>query len=132
MLSDLRAHFITRLFCFIFGLYLLNIGVDAPDLYEESVPEDLSFNDQESLVEIFIEKILGFEDAIKEYDDNDTKNSKNPNKRVNIDQFIFPALTINFHNQNVGANEPFKSFLAQKIKNIYLDTFSPPPEFLLV
>lgn len=59
------------------GLYLLNISVDAPDLNPENIPEDLSINDQESIVEIVVEKILGFGDVIKEYDDNDTEDHNN-------------------------------------------------------
>lgn len=55
------------------GLHLLNISVDSADPEPEHVPEDLSFNDQESIVEIVLEKILGYEDAIEEYDDHDTE-----------------------------------------------------------
>lgn len=55
------------------GLYLLNISVDTADLKPKHIPEDLSFNDQESIIEIVLEKVLGYEDAIKEYDDNDTE-----------------------------------------------------------
>ena len=64
------------------GFYLLNISVDAPDLYPEYIPENLTFNDQESIIEIVVEKILGFEDAIKEYDDHDNEdhNTKTASK----------------------------------------------------
>jgi hypothetical protein len=61
------------------GLYLLNISVDPADLHSDLVPEDLSLNEQESIVEIFVEKILGFEDAFAEYDnhENEDHNKKN-------------------------------------------------------
>ena len=48
------------------GIYLLNISVDTKDPHPEYIPEDLSINDQESIVEIVVEKILGFENAIQE------------------------------------------------------------------
>ena len=54
------------------GLYLFNISIDTADPNPESIPEDLSFNDQESFAEIVLEEFLGFEDAFKEYDDHDT------------------------------------------------------------
>lgn len=58
------------------GLFLLNISVDTKDLNPEYIPEDLSINDQESIIEIVVEKVLGYEDAFKEYDDHDTEDHK--------------------------------------------------------
>jgi hypothetical protein len=63
------------------GLFLLNISVDTADPNPEYIPEDLSFNDQESIVEIIVEKFLGMENAIKEYDDHDTEEH---NKKTNV------------------------------------------------
>lgn len=63
------------------GFYLLNISVDTADPNPDHFPEDLSINDQESILEIVIEKVLGYEDAIKEYDDHDTEEH---NKKSNI------------------------------------------------
>ncbi len=66
------------------GLYLLNISVDSPDPNPESIPEDLSINDQESIIEIVLEKILGYEDAIEEYDDNDTEDHNKTNVKIDL------------------------------------------------
>lgn len=63
------------------GLYMLNISVDAVDSKPNNIPEDLSINDQESIIEIIVEQVLGYEDAIKEYDDND---SEDFNKKTNL------------------------------------------------
>lgn len=60
----------------LLGLYLLNISVDTEDPYPNYIAEDLTFNDQESIVELVLEQLLGFENAIKEYDDCDTQNNK--------------------------------------------------------
>ena len=62
-----------QIFWLFMSLYLLNISVDSPDYFSNSISEDLSFNDQESIVEIVVEQVLGYENAIKEYDDNDTE-----------------------------------------------------------
>lgn len=68
------------------GLYLLNISVDSPDPNPEHIPEDLSINDQESIIEVVVEKILGFEDAFEEYDDHD---SEDHHKKKPIEVVIF-------------------------------------------
>lgn len=59
------------------GFYLLNISVDTADPNPEYIAEDLTYNDQESIIEIIVEKILGYENAIKEYDDNDSDSHRN-------------------------------------------------------
>ena len=74
------------------GLYLLNISVDPSDPNPQHIPEDLSFNDQESIVEIIVEYVLGYEDAIKEYDDRDTEDH-NAKKNIRIDVLASPKPT---------------------------------------
>ena len=71
------------------ALYLLNISVDTVDSSPEDIPEDLNINDQESIVEIVVEKILGFENAIEEYDDHDTEehNKKSTSKVDLVNHF---------------------------------------------
>ncbi len=63
------------------GLFLLNMSVDMEDPNPEHIPEDLSINDQESIIEIIVEQVLGYEDAFKEYDDHDTEDH---NKKSNV------------------------------------------------
>ncbi|WP_068828817.1 hypothetical protein [Wenyingzhuangia fucanilytica] len=59
------------------GVHLLNICVDIPNTTTPiNINKDLSFNDQESIVEFFFEKVLGYEDTFEEYDDNDTEDNK--------------------------------------------------------
>lgn len=69
MFSRLRNSRFFRLSWLVMALYLLNISVDTVDPTAFYFPEDLTFNDQESIVEIVLESILGFEDAIAECDD---------------------------------------------------------------
>ena len=59
MLSQIRNSVFTKILWGLMGLYLLNISVDTADPNPEHIPEDLSINDQESIVEIVVEKILG-------------------------------------------------------------------------
>ncbi|WP_339878576.1 hypothetical protein [uncultured Algoriphagus sp.] len=55
------------------GLYLFNLSVDTSDPNPRHIPEDLSINDQESMVELVAEQILGMEDAFEEFDDTDSE-----------------------------------------------------------
>ncbi|MDG4715339.1 hypothetical protein [Winogradskyella marincola] len=84
MLSRIRNSVFTKILWGIIGLYLLNISIDPADPNPEHIPEDLTFNDQESIIEIVLEKVLGYEDAIKEYDDYDTEDH-NTKTNVKID-----------------------------------------------
>ena len=81
VLTQLRNSAFTRVLWGFMGLYLLNISVDSADPNPEHIPEDLSINDQESIIEIVFEKILGYEDAFEEYDDPDTEDH---NKKTNV------------------------------------------------
>ncbi len=49
----------------------LNGMIDPPDLYSDAVAEDLSYNEMESVLEVFVERVLQYEDFFKEYDDDD-------------------------------------------------------------
>lgn len=73
MFEKIRHSKIVAVFWGCMALYLLNISVDPADIQPDYIPEDLSFNDQESIIEIVVEKVFGFEDAFEEYDDPDTE-----------------------------------------------------------
>ncbi len=67
------------------ALYFFNISVDAPDQLPSHFPEDLSFNDQESIIELVVEKLLGFDNAIAECDDNDAEEHNNQGgEKINL------------------------------------------------
>ena len=109
------------------GLYLLNISVDTADPNPEHVPEDLSFNDQESIVEIVVEKVLGFEDAIKEYDDHDTEDH-NKKKNVKIDLLVHAIKADKIdHNQFFERKKLFSDYEARLTKG-FNELDSPPPK----
>lgn len=73
MIGQLRNSIVTKIIWGLMGLYFLNISVDAPDPFPEHISEDLTINDQESIIEIVLEKILGYENAVPEHDDNDVE-----------------------------------------------------------
>lgn len=84
MIYQLRNSVFTKVLWGLMALYLINISVDTPDPYPEHIAEDLSINDQESIIELIVEQILGFENAIKEVDDHDSE-EHNKTKITKID-----------------------------------------------
>ena len=57
------------------AIHMLNICVDMPDASPDSIPEDLSYNDQESILEMLLEQAFNIEDAIAEHDEADDNSS---------------------------------------------------------
>jgi hypothetical protein len=109
------------------GLYLLNISVDTADPNPEHMPEDLSINDQESIIEIVVEKVLGFEDAIEEYDDHDTEDH-NKKKNVQIDLLVHEIKTKKIdHNKFFERKKLFPYYEARLTKG-FNKIDSPPPK----
>lgn len=109
------------------GLYLLNISVDTADPNPEHIPEDLSLNDQESIVEIVVEKVLGFEDAIKEYDDHDTEDhNKKKNVKIDLLVHVIKANQIN-RSQFFDRKKLFPDHESRLTKGFY-EIDNPPPK----
>lgn len=127
MLRSIRNTSFTRFFWGLMGLYLLNISVDGPNHLPIELAEDLTINHQESILEIVVEKLLGFENAIVEYDDHDMED-KNKSGSNSIDTVVFfspyPELA-----QDIDAmmERGFINFSSQLSSGHYL-LFTPPPE----
>lgn len=58
-----------RILCCILALHLLNYSIDPQD--PEFVPEDISFNEIESIAELVAE-VFGLEAFFEDFDENDT------------------------------------------------------------
>jgi hypothetical protein len=93
------------------SIYLLNLSVDTSDALPNHFPEDLTINDQESIIEIIVEQILGFENAIKEYDDIDNEEH---NKKTNSKLEIFDQKPINYCIRQPFIKESKQKFNTQR------------------
>lgn len=134
MVGFLRNSIFLKVLWGLLALYFFNVSVDPADLKPEHIPEDLSINDQESIIEIIIEQVLGYEDAIKEYDDLDPKDY-NIKSNLKLD-LINPELDI-FDLKYLAAEAiqhafpDYSSFLEEGFPKL----FAPPPQidlFLLL
>ncbi|REG87891.1 hypothetical protein [Winogradskyella sediminis] len=109
------------------GLYLLNISVDSADPNPEHIPEDLSFNDQESIIEIILEKVLGYEDAIKEYDDHDTEDH-NKQKNIKIDLLVHVIQADKFEQSLIDERKKLYPDFEARLSKGFNKIDSPPPK----
>jgi len=72
-MQALRQHIFFRLIWFFMAIHIFNLSVDTRDAKPDYVPEDLSFNDLESVAEIVLEHVLDFNNAFSEHDENDSE-----------------------------------------------------------
>lgn len=125
-MERIRKYLIFRLICLSMSIQILNLSVDAPDFTVSNLPEDLAYNDMESVVEIVLEGLLGFENAIAEREEND----ENDGSSLDFKKFVFAK-------EDANSNGLLKVCL----KDRFFDTYSnshflsvqsevpyPPPE----
>jgi len=128
MLIALRHSLIARFIWGFMAFYLLNISVDVSSFFVENKKALLNHNEQESIIEIVFEKVLGFEQAIPENNTDDSEQNPNIKKGFSIDHFVLSFYEIK--------TKIFVFDLIEKnfyySKNIFLkpslEIHSPPPE----
>ena len=128
MIKQIRHNFLTRYFWCFMSLYLLNCFVDSPDVQPDYFTEDLTYNDQESIIEIFVEKVLGFENAIAEYDDNDINQSSSLKSNFSIDFFVLPIITLSGNKNYMRLKKENLAVQNSILLTPYFKIHTPPPE----
>ncbi|MBP4139406.1 hypothetical protein [Flavobacterium geliluteum] len=110
------------------ALYLLNCSVDTSDFNSNFVAENLSLNDQESIIELVVEKVLGYQNAIPEIDDCDSDNHTILKKIVALDFFTLPFFNMNINPFEHTSKTKTTCFTNSYPLKTYLEIHSPPPE----
>lgn len=101
-----------------------NLSVDAPDTQSDCIPEDITFNDQESFVELIVEKVLGYENAIEEHDDADDDSPElEINKQFKLYTNLLPKINFASSYIDLHHNTPFK----EKTLSDFFREINPPP-----
>lgn len=117
---------LSRLLCLLLALQVFNLSIDPPDPNPECVPEDLSINEIESVVEFILERLIGWEDAVAEHDDDDRGEG-----------YVFDFHSVYFEKQHLllADNSIYKELVVeftdvdgQKVRSLYLEVNSPPPK----
>jgi hypothetical protein len=114
------------------ALNIFNLSVDVKDATDCYMPEDLSINDQESFIEIVVEKWLGYENALSEHDEPDQESGgtidfqkvtyTNTSQQIYIKQEALNLSCENDYRQHSFIYKP------NFIQIPFLDIVSPPPK----
>ena len=84
LLTRVRQSYFAPYLWLALSLVIFNLSIDIPDPHSDAVSEDLTVNDIESISELVIEKLLGFENAFVEYDDHDLEDEGGFCKKVDF------------------------------------------------
>ena len=84
ILKKLRKQSVSNIFWWIVFLCFFNISADVRMSVSKTLPVHAPFNEQESIVELVVEKILGFTDAIPEGEDSDSEDLTKTNSLVDL------------------------------------------------
>lgn len=126
-MQKFRLNILFRFFWVVLACHILNLSIDAPDTKSDSVPEDLTFNDIESISELFLENCLGMKNIIAEHDEPDDQGGNSMDlKKIDLfcQQAIFQALHLpSFAIAKKFPVQPTPFYLPE-----YLPVFSPPPK----
>lgn len=125
----LRNQIFFKYFWVFMAIHILNCSIDSPDAHPESVAEDLSFNDIESISELVIEHFLGFENAIAEHDEQDNADGYSF-EFVKI-LLYFHATTLRIFQKVIEPSLIDKVIISYAIiyhSQFHPDIVSPPPQ----
>lgn len=130
-MKKLRQHRIYKIIWIVMALHILNFSIDSPDVQDDSIAEDISYNEIESISEWFTEDVLQIKDAFKESDEQgDEDNSGFIKKVVDLkfykvcfEEETIPEILSDIKNNstNVHYSQPICAVN-------YITIFSPPPE----
>lgn len=125
----LRKYIVFRSFWLLMALHILNCSIDTPDAQPDSIPENLNYNDIESISELVLEQMLGLEDAIAEHDEHDTEDGSS---------FEIAKILLYYQSSiefliKPNFNLPYSRITHLNYEDIFLTQFqpeivSPPPQ----
>ncbi|MCU0367930.1 MAG: hypothetical protein MUF39_03770 [Cyclobacteriaceae bacterium] len=101
--------------------------MDSIDAHPESIKEDLTINDQESIIEIVVEDVLGYENAIKEYDEHDSEEQNKGNTSKQSFTIYFSGLFNPTPTVVIKRKQPHSEYETQ-ITNGFHQLATPPPK----
>ncbi|MCU0426586.1 MAG: hypothetical protein MUF71_13265 [Candidatus Kapabacteria bacterium] len=105
-------------------LHILNLSVDAADILPDAVPEDLSFNEIESIVEFVLEDVFHIQNALPEYDEQDEAAELVKTSIVYISSSYPVSVTRLFRDGTLLTFAPCSPAASQPT----LEILSPPPK----
>lgn len=129
MFATIRNSILLQVVWGFLCLHALNCSINVNDYVDTNGKEDLSINEQESIIEFILEKVLGDEDAVEEYEEHD--NDDHTSKKVNEFKLFlgynqqFTTLESEFIRQSKHA-----FFYLHRPAKAFHDPVNPPPRFV--
>jgi hypothetical protein len=123
----IREHIIFRFLWFIIALHILNCSIDTPDGIPSSQPEDLTINDIETVYELVVEKLLGYENAVPEHDEPGDEENNRINAKKTVD-FYYSQFSLNLPPIHKQSAERYCLFKDTYYKQFHPELTPPPPK----
>ena len=103
------------------ALYLFNISIDTNHSYPDGFLQEVGLNEQDSFIELILEEVLGIENALAEYDNEDSEEHRKKESRIK---------ELLLHNEGLPENHPTifkakKERLSAYRNSFYSVFFSP-------
>ena len=117
---------IQKALCLFMACYFIKSIVDAPNLnlYTSAV----YFNEQETIIELVVEKVMDFGDVIPETNDTDNQEQTSL-KKLKLEVY-FPTSKLVFLQPLYNCNTKTFCHSDLFIENPFHSIFSPPPELI--
>lgn len=113
------------------SLYILNFSIDTSEAFSNNSSEYLNYNEQESILELFVEKLLGFEDAFSE--DIDFESEQDSKLKKTSTTHLFLTIQLDFKSKfSENSNLASLEIPIFHITKPYFEVFAPPPEFIMI
>jgi hypothetical protein len=127
-MSFFRKLPVKYLLLFMIFFHVVNSSVDAPDVFPDWIPENIAYNEIESITEWVVDVVIFGKNKVQEYDDNDNAKKKNSTLKKHID---FIDIIIKYcHSLSVN-NIAIGYFTHNTPCSYNRDIHSPPPETII-
>jgi hypothetical protein len=127
-MQAVRQHIFFRLIWLFMAIHIFNLSVDTRDAKPDYVPEDLSFNDLESVAEIMLEQVLNINNALSEHDESDTEDGGSIELKKEIlitHKFRFEYIPFFKYNLKLLYSDNYKE---QYSSQFHPEIVPPPPK----
>jgi len=131
-MNFLRQHIVVRTLWLLMAIHIFNCTIDAPDQTPPWMPEDLSYNEMETISEFVAEKIIGLDNFFPENDDNDSDDNSILKSKLTLDFFTLPHKISTPFSHCFSGDECHKNAQpgADQLGHQYLDEPNTPPPWL--
>lgn len=126
-METIRHSGILKFFWISLTFLIFNYSIDVPDFYGDDIAEDLSFNDIESVSELFLEVVLGIENAVPEHDEDDQDDKSGFSKKIDIPILQSILIEEKSHVTVIQTENDFSHFQFL-FENAYLSGQIKPPQ----